>query len=55
MIKNIATDLSAAFIVSVLENAPCITHIFDFFHEIRMITAVYMIYGIWYAMWKSVE
>lgn len=35
-IKNVATDLSAAFIASVSENAPEATHVFDHFHVVKL-------------------
>lgn len=35
-IKNVATDLSAAFISSVMENAPQATHVFDHFHVVKL-------------------
>lgn len=36
VIKNVATDLSAAFISSVMENAPQATHVFDHFHVVKL-------------------
>lgn len=36
LIKNVATDLSAAFISSVMENAPQATHVFDHFHVVKL-------------------
>ena len=35
-IKYIATDLSAAFISSVLENCPNAVHVFDHFHVVKL-------------------
>ena len=35
-IKHIATDLSAAFISSVLENCPNAVHVFDHFHVVKL-------------------
>lgn len=35
-IKNVATDLSAAFIASVSEHAPQATHVFDHFHVVKL-------------------
>ena len=35
-IKNIATDFSAAFISSVLENCPNAVHVFDHFHVVKL-------------------
>ena len=35
-IKHIATDLSAAFIASVLENCPDAVHVFDHFHVVKL-------------------
>lgn len=35
-IKHIATDLSAAFIASVMENAPDAIHVFDHFHVVKL-------------------
>lgn len=35
-IKYVATDLSAAFIASVLENCPNATHVFDHFHVVKL-------------------
>jgi transposase len=35
-IENVATDLSSAFISSVIENAPEATHVFDHFHVVKL-------------------
>jgi len=35
-IKHVATDLSAAFIASVMENCPEAVHVFDHFHVVRL-------------------
>ena len=35
-IKHVATDLSAAFIASVLENCPDAVHVFDHFHVVKL-------------------
>lgn len=35
-IEHIATDQSAAFITSVLENRPDAVHVFDLFHVVKM-------------------
>lgn len=35
-IKHVATDLSSAFIASVMENCPGATHVFDHFHVIKL-------------------
>lgn len=35
-IRYVATDLSAAFIASVLENAPGAVHVFDHFHVVKL-------------------
>lgn len=35
-IKNVATDLTAAFIASVSENAPLATHVLDHFQVIKL-------------------
>ena len=35
-IKYVATDLSAAFIASVLENCPDAIHVFDHFHVVKL-------------------
>ena len=35
-IKHVATDLSAAFIASVMENAPDAVHVFDHFHVTKL-------------------
>ena len=35
-IKYVATDLSAAFISSVLENCPNTVHVFDHFHVVKL-------------------
>ena len=35
-IEHIATDLSAAFIASVLENCPSAVHVFDHFHVVKL-------------------
>lgn len=34
--KHIATDLSAAFIASVMENCPDAIHVFDRFHVVKL-------------------
>ena len=35
-IKHVATDLSAAFIASVMENCPDAVHVFDHFHVVKL-------------------
>ena len=35
-IKHMATDLSAAFIASVMENSPDAVHVFDLFHVVKL-------------------
>jgi len=35
-IKHVATDLSAAFIASVMENCPNVVHVFDHFHVVKL-------------------
>lgn len=35
-IKYVATDLSAAFISSVLDNCPNAIHVFDHFHVVKL-------------------
>ena len=35
-IKHVATDLSAAFIASVMENCPNAVHVFDHFHVVKL-------------------
>jgi transposase len=35
-IRHVATDLSAAFIASVLENSPDAVHVFDHFHVVKL-------------------
>ena len=35
-IKHVATDLSAAFIASVMENCPGAVHVFDHFHVVKL-------------------
>ena len=35
-IKHVATDLSAAFIASVMENCPEAVHVFDHFHVVKL-------------------
>ena len=35
-IKHVATDLSAAFIASVMENCPEVVHVFDHFHVVKL-------------------
>ena len=35
-IEHIATDQSAAFIASVLENRPDAVHVFDHFHVVKL-------------------
>ena len=35
-IKHVATDLSAAFIASVMENCPDTVHVFDHFHVVKL-------------------
>ena len=35
-IKHVATDLSAAFIASVMENSPDAVHVFDHFHVVKL-------------------
>ena len=35
-IKHVATDLSAAFIASVMENCPNAVHLFDHFHVVKL-------------------
>ena len=36
-VKYVATDLSAAFIASVLENCPDAIHVFDHFHVVKRV------------------
>lgn len=40
VIKNVTTDLSAAFISSIMENAPQVTHVFDHFHVVKLMDDV---------------
>ena len=37
IIKHVATDLSAAFTLSVLKNCPHAVHVFDHFHVVKLI------------------
>lgn len=36
MIKAVATDLSSAFISSVITNVPDVTQVFDLFHVVKL-------------------
>jgi transposase len=36
VIKTVATDLSSAFTLSVLQNAPDAVHVFDHFHVVKL-------------------
>ena len=48
-IKHVATDLSAAFIASVMENCPDAVHVFDHFHVVKLMTS-----DVKFIVWKKI-
>ena len=44
-----ATDLSAAFIASVMENCPDAVHVFDHFHVVKLMTS-----DVKFIVWKKI-